>query len=382
MALALLDARHKYMAKVIATSFGMAAPAVEEVLASEENLQAAEDFFRADGAPKLLFYRQARDVYTEDDDAAEPDGPAELFMTTGEVERQRGRAVYFLRVKEGAAVTKEGVETELSYGVVGASALSTLQASLSELYLPLLQKVSTGWQRGLGDDSAADFFAAFGKFNDTLGDAVESLQGGFTLKKPDRMFDVDNKAAAFNRAASEAEIVAAFEAVVEEWCKGTEKLLAESDGGRAESEDAGPETELEYWRSRMAKFNSITEQLKGRECKVVLGVLTAAKSRVLKRWKLLDNSITDANNEAKDNVKYLSTLEKYIEPLSSGNPVTILDALPGLLNNIKMMLTIARCAPPRNSRRRNSAARNSSAQFPLTTPSIPSTTGTTTRRSG
>ena len=52
MALALLDARHKYMAKVIATSFGMAAPSVEEVLASEENLQAAEDFFRADGAPK------------------------------------------------------------------------------------------------------------------------------------------------------------------------------------------------------------------------------------------------------------------------------------------------------------------------------------------
>ena len=33
-----------------------------------------------------------------------------------------------------------------------------------------------------GDDSAADFFAAFGKFNDTLGDAVESLQGGFTLR--------------------------------------------------------------------------------------------------------------------------------------------------------------------------------------------------------
>ena len=86
----------------------------------------------------------------------------------------------------------------------------------------------------------------------------------------------------------------------------------DGDGGRAESEDAGPETELEYWRSRMAKFNSITEQLKGRECKVVLGVLTAAKSRVLKRWKLLDNSITDANNEAKDNVKYLFTLERFL----------------------------------------------------------------------
>ena len=152
MALALLDARHKYMAKVIATSFGMAAPSVEEVLASEENLQAAEDFFRADGAPKLLFYRQARDVYTEDDDAAEPDGPAELFMTTGEAERQRGRAVYFLRVKEGAAVTKEGASgAELRR----RRRLRAVHAAgvAEQLYLPLLQKVSTGWQRGLGDDS-------------------------------------------------------------------------------------------------------------------------------------------------------------------------------------------------------------------------------------
>ena len=150
------------------------------------------------------------------------------------------------------------------------------------------------------------------------------------------------QAAAFNRAGNEQHIVKSFEDVAEEWCVDTEKLLGESDSVRAESDDAGPETELEYWRTRMAKFNAITEQLRGRECKVVLGVLGAAKSRVLKRWKLLDNSITDANNEAKDNVKYLSTLEKYIEPLRTGTPETVLDALPGLLNNIKMMHTIAR----------------------------------------
>ena len=66
-----------------------------------------------------------------------------------------------------------------------------------------------------------------------------------------------------------------------------------------------------------------TEPLTG--LKVVLGVLTAARSRTLRHWKTLENSVTDAANEAKDNVKYLFTLERFIEPLYSGSATTIID---------------------------------------------------------
>ena len=52
--------------------------------------------------------------------------------------------------------------------------------------------------------------------------------------------------------------------------------------------------------------------------------------------------ITDAANEAKDNVKYLATLEQSLEPMYMGTPHTIQDSLPTLINNIKMMHTIAR----------------------------------------
>eukprot|EP00960_Hanusia_phi_P069522 767109-Hanusia_phi.AAC.3 len=92
----------------------------------------------------------------------------------------------------------------------------------------------------------------------------------------------------------------------------------------------------------MAKFNHVVEQLKKPIARVVIGVLTTAKSKHLKRWKLCDNGITDALNEAKDNVKYLSTLQKYTEPLYSGTPEAIIESLPALMNNVKMMLTIAR----------------------------------------
>jgi hypothetical protein len=41
----------------------------------------------------------------------------------------------------------------------------------------------------------------------------------------------------------------------------------------------------------------------------------------MQRWKALDQRLTDAGNEAKDNIKYLVTLEKSLEVLYTGEAV-------------------------------------------------------------
>lgn len=110
-----------------------------------------------------------------------------------------------------------------------------------------------------------------------------------------------------------------------------------------EPDDAGPELEFEYWRNRTSKLNGIADQLKGRDHRVAMSVLGMAKSKVHKRWKGLDAAISDACNEAKDNSRYLSTLDKYLEPLvGGGTPAAVAEALPGLMNAIKMMYTVSR----------------------------------------
>ncbi|KFW95743.1 Dynein heavy chain 5, axonemal, partial [Phalacrocorax carbo] len=119
------------------------------------------------------------------------------------------------------------------------------------------------------------------------------------------------------------------------------KVLAENDQLRKEADDLGPRAELDYWKKRLSRFSYLTDQLKSPDVKAVLGVLTAAKSKLLKNWRALDIRITDAANEAKDNVKYLYSLEKCCDPLYNSDPVAMVDAIPGLINAIKMIQSIS-----------------------------------------
>ena len=55
-------------------------------------------------------------------------------------------------------------------------------------------------------------------------------------------------------------------------------------------------------------------------CRHVVGILQKVKSRSLRQWRQLDIRITEAANESKDNVKFLSTLKKFFGPLGQETP--------------------------------------------------------------
>lgn len=106
----------------------------------------------------------------------------------------------------------------------------------------------------------------------------------------------------------------------------------------------------------MRKLTCVSEQLRSKNCRTVFEVLnqasqsggdTANRPRdkiylATSKWRSIELRVTEALNEAKDNVKYLQTLEKFIEPLYDGTPESIRDTLPALMNSIKMIHTIAR----------------------------------------
>lgn len=66
-------------------------------------------------------------------------------------------------------------------------------------------------------------------------------------------------------------------------CVQVDSLLERSSAPAAQDEP-GPDTELEHWRQQMSRFNSLTEQLKSHECRLVLGVTSMTHSQV---WQQL-----------------------------------------------------------------------------------------------
>eukprot|EP01028_Stygiella_incarcerata_P006636 TRINITY_DN270_c0_g1_i1.p1 TRINITY_DN270_c0_g1~~TRINITY_DN270_c0_g1_i1.p1 ORF type:complete len:4523 (-),score=1222.92 TRINITY_DN270_c0_g1_i1:192-13760(-) len=339
-----LDGRQKYIIARCVEAFGLEVRSdVEESISDSRAQKIVKEFLSGEDPPRLFIYKREKNV-----DEAEGTGALGTNFVVGNGDdfsvSSSQSGVYFVRHTEpGVAVsTKENdIIQELTFGVIsGTSALNAMHQILEDVYFPLLQE-QQDWGKA-AEEGKVEFMSTMRKFEETLSNVVVVQQEGIELRKPDRRYTVSFTPAGFARASEDPQVVAHFEDVVEDWCSAAERLLREDESGRGEPEDAGPDTELDYWRTRMGKFNSVTEQLKKRSCKTVLGVLQQARSKVLRKWRTLDMQITDSANEAKDNVKYLSTLETFLEPLYTGTPTTIIDSLPSLMNNLKMMHTISR----------------------------------------
>ena len=254
-------------------------------------------------------------------------------------------------------------DSSLLYGEVSASPLQTIEKMLSAQYCPLFG-VCKDWGK-VNDEQKADFNGEMNRLKENIGAALESLSGGLGLRVSDHKqmesYDRTNIRNFLQSAVDSPDFIPHLENLLEEWCQQIEEYLicsqekgedmTISSNKKPHVIDRGPKGELEYWRIRMQRLASITEQHKRRHCANAVHILTEvskgagdqSKAKIiilLRRWKQIDVTITEAANEAKDNVKYLKTLLKFLDAFYSGTPQSMIDSIPALLNSIKVRLPI------------------------------------------
>ena len=106
----------------------------------------------------------------------------------------------------------------------------------------------------------------------------------------------------------------------------------------------GPNSELERWQRKQRLLSNLTEQLKTKECKNVISALITCKSKVIKKWKIIDTGITDAQNECRDKVKFLESLRRSLDQFYyNATPIScIVSALPSLCSSMRTVESVSR----------------------------------------
>ncbi|CAL8402248.1 dynein heavy chain 5, axonemal [Gadus morhua] len=344
---AALDGRHRYLISRLADSGPLPEHEAEEVLISDDKFRLIEDFFAANGSKRLIFFYQDTKQSSSNMEA-NSSGPAirKLFLTTGSSEPLLGKCMFFLRTTD-KAITTANVQQEVNFGQLDCcddSLLQSVERLLSQVMLPALRSQQSwgSMKEGQGSPDVQVFLGSVEHFISHLSSARLNMENLFQLQPPEQQdlleaVDQLSSPADYNDAANDSELVERLEGVISVWTNQIRQVLTESEQMRKEADDIGPVAELEHWKRRMTTFNSLMEEVKRPLVKRILGVLQVAKSRTIRTWRELDGNITVVANEAKNNVRYLYTLDRFFGPLGKSTPTSVLDHIPRLMASVRMI---------------------------------------------
>ncbi|XP_060805314.1 dynein axonemal heavy chain 8 [Amyelois transitella] len=225
--------------------------------------------------------------------------------------------------------------------------VSGIYKTISRVYIPALQVCKAWGDINPPNPRSADIIKSYISkimlFVDYLEktkidlDCCTKFKINLTLYE-DELIDEDKMKAAITKTHVLEEICT----YVKQWMRQITMVLVQSQQLRREPSHIGPLAELDHWRRQLTTFTSIIEHIKSDPCYMYIHTLIRAKSKLIKKWRLLDNQVTDYYNEAYDNVKYLYALEKYCEPLYRCDPLTMQQYIPGLLYTIRMIYATSR----------------------------------------
>nr|XP_018672821.1 dynein gamma chain, flagellar outer arm-like [Ciona intestinalis] len=339
-----MDERHWWIATKIQETFQVEdtdSPTVlEHFLLEVNNFELVTQFLSPDGSNKLFIYGrrpESRPWMTEDLNMVP------TLMNLKGVGLNELVCVFFLRPSTLAEVDQVHMHKQIFCGEIKNNPLNQLSTVLSQVFLPMV-KAQEDWGK-CDDEHKQHFIHTVEKYVNVLVNATSKSKAvnQQILRLPETLVTRDF---AQHRISStfDTTIIQAHEEVLHEWMQTIDGVLSEGEDDRLLDIHSGPLTELERWKRRQRVLVGITEQLKSKECKNVLGVLIQVRARSLRRWRTIDISITDAQNETKDKVKYLEALRRHLEALHhETNPVNVVNAiLPTLVGAIKQMDSISR----------------------------------------
>lgn len=263
---------------------------VEDMMLDDMVLSAINLFFTADGPPKIIITFETaasqkieleskasalktkhgnnnREQHVDVDSLKD-----RLRVHVNEVDYLPKAAIYFLKNKKGnsekVAIDPEKInDGALTFGVIHEP-LESFEVMMRCVYKPLISSMGPNLWGSASSEQKNEFMQSIDMFTKGLQESIRSISGGIDLKKPDERVEELGSGAANNPT-----LVMNSLNLLQDWCTKIEKYLDDSDRSRWETVDSGPDTELEYWRSRMLRLVCMSSLLIDRSIYCCLDIL-------------------------------------------------------------------------------------------------------------
>jgi dynein heavy chain len=254
------------------------------------------------------------------------------------------QSVYFIKheaspVPEPSNVAEQEAvfSNALEFGLLNGRNLVMLEQIISRIYLPLLSSERASDQQGQLAASD-DFLVNLRKFASHMRRTIQQVEGDVKLKLPDIPLEQLQDTAA---CVSNPSTVIEAEKNVEAWSI-TIAAVIESQLKRAPV-GPGPLAEIDYWVERSSTLTALYEQLEIPAVKAIIAILVRASATPLTTFELRRRDLVRLHTEAKDNVKFLSTLERHFKNLTATADFNVaIEIIPSMMNALRMVWIISR----------------------------------------
>ena len=174
------------------------------------------------------------------------------------------------------------------------------------------------------------------KFASQVSHAVQQLNGDITLNIPGIVIEDSDK------AAEDVDVVMQLETAVSDWAKVLVAAIArEAD---KQPTGTGPLAEIEFLREKNASLSSLYEHLNLPNVRRMAQVVEkgSGDANLIGNFRTQFNELTKLHVEAKDNVKFLTTLERHFKALRDGSLSAVCDTIPPMMGALRMVWIISR----------------------------------------
>uniref|UniRef100_A0A2C9JWZ0 AAA+ ATPase domain-containing protein n=1 Tax=Biomphalaria glabrata TaxID=6526 RepID=A0A2C9JWZ0_BIOGL len=283
--------------------------------------------------------------------------------------------IYFLRNTSGmvplpASITEadETLPSYFEYGVLNGHSLLMLEQIITLVYMPLLshnQHRSSGGENLKSQSRSVsrvdtnvslskedvnkqvdvveveskskallrdEFVINMQKFASAITRTLQQIEGEVRLDVPE--IDIPDN---LDEALKNESILEFIHEKCLDWQKQIQSALENLQ--HRQRQGNGPLAEIDYWRERNAALSALTEQLKIPKVARMIEIHIAADGD----FEETQSELNKYYVEAKDNVRFLSTLERHFKNITYGTSFQVVkETIPSMMNALRMVWIISR----------------------------------------